>query len=561
MECVGVAVCFRHGARGLVSTSAASLRGHEPGDAHACSPRAWADSEMEHLSAVGDEQMRQLGRWVGRRLVPRLAGGAARAGAWAARGVKWRSSPVPRVVDSGRAALEGLVEEGPFRGAAVPSAPQAYRDASEAEFVFRNWHADPAFLAATRELRRSDGLKQAALKVRSELDALWGALAGRPPPAAAAGRGVSVDVEGGPPPAAAAGGAPSPRTAEAVAAELAGAAATLRGIAADDAPSPSPSPRAAASAAVTGGAGAGDEAGAAAPGAGAEEEDDDDALARRLYQTTYVSELWACEANWPATAVAIRNGLLAPGGDSNGQSAATATVAGPLPPGGVKATLLRRLSPASEAFMRATARWVWEQRFLASPFTKAFGPAIGGALVAEMLGDLAAAASVGGGGLAGSSGSGGGCGGGGAPLLSLYSAHDYSLLSMLAALKVARHPDRCVGFGAFIVLEAWRDGGGGSSGAPGVVPHAAAGPRSRHPGVSVTARICVEPFPCARDGRPSELHPEDCAVLFEGVSLDSLLELAARTFPRWDAALGAAVAAPGAARAAAAGAVGSSRSR
>ena len=133
------------------------------------------------------------------------------------------------------------------------------------------------------------------------------------------------------------------------------------------------------------------------------------------------------------------------------------------------------------------------------------------------------------------------------PRLSLYSAHDYSLLSMLAALKVDTHPPRCVGFGAFIVFEAWREVGGVNEAGGVAAAAAAARPRSRHPGVSVTARICVEPFPAARDGRPSELHPEDSAVLFEGVALDSLLELAARTFPRWDAATGAVVPPAGAA--------------
>lgn len=466
MECVGVAICFRHGSRGLVSSSASTLRKYDNNDQHALNERLWDSSEMEHLTEVGRAQMSNLGRYFGAKLLPRTASGALED--FKARPVKWRSSLVPRVIESGKCAMGGLRETTGASG--IPSEPQPYSSNAEAEFTLRNWHVHEGYVAATAQLRTCDSMKSAALKVRQELDDLYGALTGKLPP-------------GAPVPAI------TPRTAESVATELAGAAVTLNGIAADD----------------------------NAIAEALDNDEDDDALARRLFQSTYICELWACESNWPATAVALSNGLIAPGDRAyGGGETFGATPAGPLAAGSVKATLLRRLSPENEAFMRKAARWVWEQRFLASPLTKPFGPTIGGALVREMLEDLAAATTALG---AARDGRGGDRS---VPRLALYSAHDYSLLSMLAALKVSAHPDKCVGFGSFIVLEAWRDAG--AAGATG----AAASGRGRFPGVSVTARMCTEPFPYAREGRPAELCAADTAVLFEGVSLESLLEMAQR---------------------------------
>jgi hypothetical protein len=487
-ECVAVAVVFRHGARGLVRSSADGLRSHAPAGAepgaHACA--SWSADDMEHITTVGTEQMRQLGRWLGLKYLPRTAGSPDRlAREFLAVPPKWRSSIVPRVVESGHAVLEGLRETLP-PGSPLPTAPAPYACDDEADFVYRNWHRDADYMAATRALRTSEGMVSAALKARRELEGLYGALCGVVQAEAAAVAAAASAASSSPSLSAAA--------ADAVAAEMEGATVTLDGLAAAD----------------------GD-----AIADALDRDPDEQALARQLYQATYVKELWDCEAHWPATATALRNGLIAPGDCSASSSADTVNAC---TPGGVKAALLRRLGRDGEAFMRRAARWVWEQRFLASPITaKPFAGAMGGAVVAEILGDLAAAAAA----AAASSG-----GAPPPPRVALYSAHDYTLLSILGALKVAKHPgggsgsssDGCIGFGSFMVVEAWRPAAAGHASRTGV--------RGAHPGVWVTVRFLPDPFPRARDGYPTDLVTSDLAPVVDGASLDGLLALADR-WPKW----------------------------
>ena len=47
--------------------------------------------------------------------------------------------------------------------------------------------------------------------------------------------------------------------------------------------------------------------------------------------------------------------------------------------------------------------------------------------------------------------------GGGGPL-TVFSGHDYSILSLLAALGLSDYPEPALGFGAYVVVELRRDG-------------------------------------------------------------------------------------------------------
>jgi len=436
--CLGVILIHRHGARGLVRSSAASLCAHgsrASGNAAA----GWAEAELEEMTTVGTEQMRQLGRWLALRYLPGVGGGTGGAARLLREPPKWRSSLTPRVVQSGSALLEALSEALP--GTCVPSTPAPYRSDAETDNVFRSWHSDESYLAAIRALRGSEGMASAALKGRKELDALYAILLG-----AASPEEVGVPLDG----------------------------------------------------------------------------NDDAALGRRLFQITYLVELLSCEMHWPATAAALRNGLVTRACNEEGAgafasgSSSSAPPASEMPPppspGCVKATLLRRLSPAREAWLRGAARWVWEQRFLTSTLTRPFGGVLGGAIVAEALADLTAAALA-----AGSSGGGGG-GGGGTPTLAIYSAHDYTLLAILAALRCARHPEECIGFGAFITMELWRPAGAlGTSGA------------------YVNIKMCADPFASAAEGNPTSLSTAGMHTVCDGVALGALNDMA-RKWPAWEGA-------------------------
>jgi hypothetical protein len=324
-----------------------------------------------------------------------------------------------------------------FSGGRLPHDvdPQAYDSDAAADLVFRRWYLDKDFIAATAEVRRSAEVERAAAAVSGKLDSLYSALTGEPPAQAGA------DTDDG--------------SAAVVAAEGAEKANTL----------------AAATAAPT-----------------------DASLARKLFLTTYIKELLDCELNHPPTALAMANGLLRqaePGAPAAAESLAACTVQD------VKATLWSRLRPEDEAFMLASARWVWDQRFFSHRAVRGFGKTIGGALLREVVHDLAAAADARGGG----------------PPLAVFSGHDYTILALLAALRLPSHPSGCIGFGSFMIFELWRD----DSGAAG----SGGGGSGR---LSVTVRLCTNPFPHASSGKPTEL----VAVLepvVEDVALSGLLSM------------------------------------
>jgi len=77
------------------------------------------------------------------------------------------------------------------------------------------------------------------------------------------------------------------------------------------------------------------------------------------------------------------------------------------------------------------SHWVWEQRF----FVPHFGPRIGGKLLKEIVHDLAV----------------------GEHFVSVYSAHDYSLLAILSALGKDHYPGNILSFGAFLLWELYED--------------------------------------------------------------------------------------------------------
>jgi len=77
------------------------------------------------------------------------------------------------------------------------------------------------------------------------------------------------------------------------------------------------------------------------------------------------------------------------------------------------------------------SHWVWEQRF----FAPHFGPRIGGKLLKEIVHDLSF----------------------GQHFVSVYTAHDYSLLALLSALGKDHYPGNILSFGAFILWELYMD--------------------------------------------------------------------------------------------------------
>ena len=425
-----VAIVFRHGSRGFTQSSRTALLKHgSASPQHAC--LEWSDAELEHITEVGSAQMRALGGWFATRFARTVK--TRKIGA----PLKWRSSLTPRVVESGRIFLEGAAGAGVGVFGDLPGEPSAYGSDADADAVFRNWHVDPTFLAATATVKSSEEVRTTAQSVAGPLHRLYAALSGVP--AVAADTAVLPAV----------------------------ATCALP-------PHLSPPPAAAAAAAASA--------------------DSSSQLAVQLFQTTYVKELFDCEVFWPETSAALRDNVAL-----EAKSYTAQTDAPPVP--GVKANLLSRITPGDEAFMLSAAAWVWEQRFFRHSAVRNLGRRIGGALLQELLAD---------------------CATGDVPF-SAYSAHDYTLLALLAALKVPKHPSLCVGFGSFMLFETYE------AMVPRAPPPRSSGPASSftHRNATVTIRMCAEPFPMARAkaGYPSDLDVTGLETVAEDVSLDSLLHL------------------------------------
>ena len=191
-----------------------------------------------------------------------------------------------------------------------------------------------------------------------------------------------------------------------------------------------------------------------------------------LWHMTHLHELVACEGGFEGNAAALAGG------------------SGPPPLVAPSCLALHsRLDVEDRAAVRRFARCVWNERF----FTEGQGARMAGPLLRQVGEDLAAAAAAGG--APGVSAAGGG------QRLVLYSAHDYTLLSLMAAMRVAQYPDTLLGFGASLALEVIQ----------GV------------PGPTVRAVLSPDPFPYGSAGRPALLSPHKACVLWEGVPLEAFL--------------------------------------
>jgi len=92
-----------------------------------------------------------------------------------------------------------------------------------------------------------------------------------------------------------------------------------------------------------------------------------------------------------------------------------------------KTAMVSKITEEEEEKIEELARWVWGRRF----FIPGFGEIIGGKLLTEIIEEL----------------------GNNESQFAVYSAHDYSILSLCAALGSDDYPEHVLGFGAFLLFE------------------------------------------------------------------------------------------------------------
>jgi len=92
-----------------------------------------------------------------------------------------------------------------------------------------------------------------------------------------------------------------------------------------------------------------------------------------------------------------------------------------------KTAMVGKITQDEEQKVEELARWVWGRRF----FIPGFGEIIGGKLLTEIIEEL----------------------GNDTSQFAVYSAHDYSILSLCAALGSDDYPEHVLGFGAFLLFE------------------------------------------------------------------------------------------------------------
>jgi len=223
---------------------------------------------------------------------------------------------------------------------------------------------------------------------------------------------------------------------------------------------------------------------------------------RRLYRTTYLLEVLECERHWCPRDDEAGGGAVA----SEGPGAAASSSA-PLRLGarGIRPVLTASLPPSRRRRVEELARFVWGGRFFSRPARR-----LGRPLLRLAVATLAAHADAAGAAAAAAP-----------PRLTVCSAHDYTILALLSALRVSAYPGRVMSFGAFVVLELRR-----SRGAPG-----------RAPAFTVDVLLNAEPFPHAStsrlSSRPLRLCSGGTRALVSDVPLESLAFLAeAASAPR-----------------------------
>lgn len=214
---------------------------------------------------------------------------------------------------------------------------------------------------------------------------------------------------------------------------------------------------------------------------------DDVHLASLLYHTTYAWESLECERAWPSTALALRNG------------GAYGVVASP------RCALTQRLSSGDAAFLQHAATWTWDQRFFGDAGARSHALAIGGALLRQVVMELADTTQA----------------------FTVHSAHDFSILATLAAMRVKKHPPGSLGFGAFLVFECWEEA---APAAPASEADDSGATEARvfDPArASVDVRICTQPFPHVAEGYPLHFVPHMHNVVAD-VSLAALQHVVAK---------------------------------
>eukprot|EP01116_Phalansterium_solitarium_P000117 TRINITY_DN10077_c0_g1_i2.p1 TRINITY_DN10077_c0_g1~~TRINITY_DN10077_c0_g1_i2.p1 ORF type:complete len:368 (-),score=77.18 TRINITY_DN10077_c0_g1_i2:79-1182(-) len=101
-----------------------------------------------------------------------------------------------------------------------------------------------------------------------------------------------------------------------------------------------------------------------------------------------------------------------------------------------RTALLSALSQEDREKVEEYALWVWTQRF----FQRSWAAVLGGNLLSELVSGFGKAL------------------GGSGPRFIVYSVHDYTILSLLAALGFPEYPGGVLGYGSFLLLELYSDG-------------------------------------------------------------------------------------------------------
>lgn len=165
---------------------------------------------------------------------------------------------------------------------------------------------------------------------------------------------------------------------------------------------------------------------------------------RNAYQMTYLHEMLECERYWGPADDDERARRV----ESRKLAAAAAAIAGAraTPHIAIAHLASAALSQRRRSAVFEYARWVWQHRFFAPQSRR-----LGSYLLAHIVSSLSAGSTppVGSTGLGAASAvaSYSRC------RINLYSAHDYTILTLLSALRVPAYPDMGIGFGAFLVFE------------------------------------------------------------------------------------------------------------
>ena len=514
---LGSIVLFRHGSRAITKSCIRNLKGFTSAGPGLHIESEWGEEETEYITNIGEQQLQIIGKYFSsiylhryntlslyNKLVYIIQNHPNKP---ALPLIKWRSSDAPRVINSGEQFWSIIKTSLPLLSSICPSVPLPYKlhikhDTSSTDpppplepiplITLNSTRQDILLLneapfgmgsnlfteqthSRLHVLRHSENMEKAALRVRNELESIYSKVTGHCTLSSLSTNNNSSTSVG------------ITNTTTNSNNELPlNHMEPILDVEKDTTIDPS-------------------------------KDLDDIELTNKLWCMYNVKEMYDCEIAWPGTATALRNHISnsssinktnhpntekAQEDDSlpweEAEKNPSTTIFSPTDISvlvNVKNMLLQRITEKDENFINHSSHWLWDQRYF-SDFMHPYTSKLGSQILLEILTDLQTMV-----------------------LdkftypVAVYSGHDHTIYSILAALRAKYLPKVVLGFCAYLIFEVYRD-----------ETISKLNPKDPLAGISITVKLNDTPYPRIREGYPLDFEPDRVSIVCEDVDITGLLQ-------------------------------------